>query len=130
MTTVIDQPDKATAVALLARGLSTEAVGREIGVDGRRVRRWREAPEFQAEVEAARRAILAEAVSALTAAVRDAVSTLHESLEDSSAAVRVRAASEILRALPLLADHAELETRLTALEARLNEQEQPSWQAA
>ena len=121
---------KLAAVPLLARGLSTDAVGAAVGVDGRTVRTWREEPEFRAEVEAARRAVLDEAVAALTSAVRDAVSTLHEALKDESASVRVRAASEIVRALPLLASHAELEARLTALEGRLNATEVPAWQAA
>ena len=115
-----DLTAKAAAVALLARGLSTDAAGAQAGVSGRTVRRWREDPAFEAEVQAARRAVLDEAVAALTSAVRDAVSTLHEALTDDSPGIRVRAASELIRALPALADHAVLTARIEALESRLD----------
>ena len=119
-----------TAVAaLLARGLSADAAGKELGVPGRTVRRWRDDPDFQAEIEAVRRAILAEAVAALTSAVRDAVDTLHTALKDKSPAIRVRAASELIRALPSLAEHADLEARIAALESSANK-EVMAWQAA
>lgn len=112
---------KLAAVALLAKGMTTDAVGAEVGVDGSTVRRWRDRdPEFRADVEAARRAILSEAVAALTSAVRKAVDTLTVALDDDSSTIRVRAASELIRSLPLLASHAELEARLTALEARMS----------
>lgn len=129
MTEIGQVPDRTAVVALLARGLSGDAAGRETGVSGRTVRRWREDPAFQAEVEEARRAILSEAVAALTGAVRDAVATLHEALEDQNAAVRVRAASELIRALPGLAEHVLLEQRIAALEAAQTEEEVPVWQA-
>ena len=106
-----------TAVTLLARGMSTDATGAEIGVAGRTIRRWREDPDFESEIEAARRAILAESVAALTAAVRKAASVAMELLDDPSPAIRVRAVSEVFRALPLLAEHADLEARIAALEA-------------
>lgn len=117
---------KVAAVPLLARGMSTDAVGREVGVDGRTVRVWREEPAFRAEVEAARKAVLEEAVAALTTAVRKAVDVLHAALDDNSVGVRIKAASEIVRALPLIASHAELEGRVAALEAALEAKEQPS----
>lgn len=122
--------DRSSAAVLLARGLSAEAAGVELGIHGRRIRRWREDPQFEAEVQHARRVLLDEAVAALTPAVRDAVSVLHAALGDRSAAIRIRAASELIRALPLLAEHAALESRIAALEARQNEMETPSWQAA
>ncbi|NUK87126.1 helix-turn-helix domain-containing protein [Streptomyces lunaelactis] len=115
--TIPDLDAKAQAVVLLARGVSTDAAGAQVGMSGRQVRRWSEEPEFRADVEAARRAVLAESVAALTAAVRDAVDTLHAALKDKSPSIRLRAASEIVRALPLLASHAELEARVAALEA-------------
>ncbi|MFI0144378.1 helix-turn-helix domain-containing protein [Streptomyces globisporus] len=126
----IGRPGKAEAVVLLARGMSADAAGAELGLNGRTVRRWREDPQFEAEIQHARRVLLGEAVAALTPAVRDAVAVLHEALEDRSAAIRIRAASELIRALPLLAEHAALEGRIAALEARQNEMETPSWQAA
>lgn len=108
---------KAQAVARLARGESTDAVGAAIGVNGRTIRRWAEAADFKADVQTARRALLAEATAALGAAARDAVSTLQAALTDDSANVRVRAALGILSALPAISEHAELNDRLAALEA-------------
>lgn len=118
-----NQPDKAAAVVLLAQGMSTQAVGRELGIDGRRIRRWREDPTFRDEIDNARRALLAESVGALTAAVREAIDVLRATLTDDSAGIRVRAAAELLKALPAIAHHAELDARLAAVEARLEEQE-------
>ncbi|WP_327401983.1 hypothetical protein OG194_18785 [Streptomyces sp. NBC_01288] len=113
---------KIQAIARLARGESTDAVGTAVGVNGRTVRRWREDTTFEADVQAARRALLTEARAALGAAARDAVTALHEALTDDSAAVRVRAASVLLGALPAFAEHVDLEERLTALEAAITEQ--------
>jgi len=108
---------RSQAAPLLARGMSTDAVGEAVGVTGRTVRRWMEEPAFAADVHGARRLILAEAVAALTYAVRKAVETLHEALDDDSAMIRVRAASELIRSLPALSEHADLEARIAALEA-------------
>lgn len=119
---VSDLDARAKAVVLLARGTSTDKVGEQVGVSGRTIRRWAEAPDFRTEVDAARRALLSEARAALGAAARDAVVALHEALADDSAAVRVRAASVLLGALPAFAEHVDLEERLTALEAAITEQ--------
>lgn len=129
MTEIALSPKNA-AIPLLARGLSTDAVGAEVGVNGRTVRTWRQDAEFEAEVEAARQALLAESIGVLTTAVRKAAEVVMELLDDPSPGIRVRAVSEVFRALPILSEHAALEARLTALEARLNEQDAPSWQAA
>jgi hypothetical protein len=118
--TVHDLDQKARAAVCLARGYTTDQAGKEAGVSGRTVRRWRDDPAFEAEVAAARRAILAEAVAALGAAARDAVAALHAALADESVTVRVRAASVLLSALPSISEHAELEARIAALEAGLN----------
>ncbi|MFF8954091.1 hypothetical protein ACF09I_35640 [Streptomyces sp. NPDC014940] len=116
----IDLDAKNRAALLLARGLSSDKAGEDVGVSGRTVRRWREEPGFEAQVQEARRAILAEAVAALGAAARDAVATLHAALSEDSAAVRVRAAAVLLSALPSLAEFAELSDRMAALEAALS----------
>ncbi|MFJ4672999.1 helix-turn-helix domain-containing protein [Kitasatospora purpeofusca] len=107
-----------TDVALLiARGTSVDQASKETGVSGRTIRRWREEPDFENEIQAARRAILTEAVAALGAAARDAVTTLHAALKDPSPGIRVRAASVLLSSLPAISEHAELNERLAALEA-------------
>lgn len=114
---VSDLDAKTRAAVLLARGTTTDVAGEAVGVSGRTIRRWREDPDFEADVQAARRALLAEAVAALGAAARDAVSTLHAALKDESPNVRVRAASVLLSALPSITEHADLEQRIAALEA-------------
>lgn len=116
--------DAKTRVALaLAQGVSSDKAGEAAGVSGRTVRRWREDPAFEAQVQEARRAILSEAVAALGAAARDAVDTLRAALSEDSPSIRVRAAVAIISALPGLAEHAELNERLTKLEAALNPDE-------
>lgn len=111
---------KAKAVLLLARGTNSDKVGEQVGVSGRTVRRWAEQPDFKAEVDAARRALLDEAVRALSSAARDAVDVLHASLTDDSPSIRLRAAVALLGALPSITEHVALEERIAALEAALD----------
>lgn len=111
---------KAQAVILLARGTNSDKVGETVGVSGRTIRRWAEQPDFRTEVDAARRALLDEAVKALAAASRDAIATLHAALTDDSPNVRVRAASVLLGSLPSLTEHLELSERISALESALD----------
>ncbi|MEU6036907.1 helix-turn-helix domain-containing protein [Actinomadura sp. NPDC047616] len=112
---------KSQAALLLARGMSTDAVGAELGVNGSTVRRWRQDPAFQQEVHRISGQLLGEAVNALKVACRDAITTLHAALEDDSATIRVRAAGTLLGALPSIAAHFDLEARLTALEDATSE---------
>ncbi|WP_328933256.1 MULTISPECIES: hypothetical protein [unclassified Streptomyces] len=106
------------AVLLLARGFSSDEAGRQIGVNGSTVRRWRADLEFELQIQETRRAALGEAVAALEAAAREAVDVLTRTMKDPEvpATVRVRAALGILSALPGFATHAELEQRIAALE--------------
>jgi hypothetical protein len=108
---------KNQAAVLIARGSTSEQAGKAVGVNGRTVRRWRLDPTFEQSVQTARRELLVESVAALGAAARDAIAALHAALGDKSPAIRVRAASVLLGALPVLSEHAELAERLTALEA-------------
>lgn len=118
---VHDLDQRSLAVFALARGYTTDKAGEEAGVSGRTIRRWREDPTFEADVAAARRAILDAVVAALGAACQAAVTALHDALSDESTSVRVRAASVLLGALPNIAQYAELESRIAALEAGLQE---------
>ncbi|MFJ2964251.1 hypothetical protein ACIPIC_18370 [Streptomyces collinus] len=119
--TVSDLDAKSQAIILLARGTSTDATGEVVGVSGRTIRRWLEDPTFQAEVTTARRELLAEARAALGGAARDAITALHEALKDPSVALRIRAASVLLSALPAVTEQLEFEERLATLEAALEE---------
>ncbi|SBT91383.1 hypothetical protein GA0115233_103015 [Streptomyces sp. DI166] len=118
--TVSDLDAKTRVALALAQGATSDKAGEAAGVSGRTVRRWREDPAFEAQVQEARRAILAEAVAALGVAAKDAVATLHAALADDSANVRVRAASVLLSSLPSLTEHLELSERIAALEAALS----------
>ena len=60
-----DIPPKIRAAVLLARGRSTEQIGREVGVSGRTVRRWRARDEFRADVTRVRLRLLDGAANAL-----------------------------------------------------------------
>ncbi|MGW3846898.1 hypothetical protein [Streptomyces fagopyri] len=111
---------RSRAVLLLARGTNTDKAGEQVGRSGRTIRRWAEQPEFKAEVDAARRALLDEAVRALSAAARDAVTVLHESLTDDAPAIRLRAAVALLGALPSISEHVALEERIAALESAID----------
>lgn len=121
---VSDLDQKAKAAVLLARGVTTDKVGEAIGVSGRTIRRWREEPTFEADVRTARATLLGEAVNALGAAARDAIACLHAALTDDSPNIRIRAASVLLSALPSISEHVELDERITALEAAVQDNNQ------
>ncbi|MEU0783278.1 hypothetical protein ABZ341_17105 [Streptomyces sp. NPDC006173] len=55
------------AAIYLALGEPPDRVGRAVGVDGSTVRRWRQRPEFRADVGRVRLRLLDVAVSSLTA---------------------------------------------------------------
>jgi hypothetical protein len=119
---VVDLDQKARAAVLLARGMSTDKVGAEVGTSGRTVRRWRENPHFEADVREARREILGEITDAIAAAARDAVDALHEAVKDKQNPVtRVRAAQALLGALPAVREHLELAEKVAAIEAAAKE---------
>ncbi len=118
--TIHDLDSKSTAALLLAQGHTAEQVSKAVNVSARTIRRWRTDTTFEADVQTARRAILNEAVAALGAAAREAIDTLRTALGDDSANIRVRAAGLILSALPSIAEHVELNERLTALEAAVD----------
>ncbi|MCX4824885.1 hypothetical protein OG883_34535 [Streptomyces sp. NBC_01142] len=114
-----DLQKKDEAALLLARGMTSDKVGEQVGVTGRTVRRWREDPDFEADVRSARTALLGEAVAALGAAAGDAIVVLRSALTDDSVNVRIRAATVLIGALPSFSEHAELDARLTAIETAL-----------
>lgn len=118
---VHDLDQKAQAALLLARGTTTDKTGETVGVSGRTVRRWLEDPGFRTDVEAARSALLEEAVRALAGAARDAVTALHSALTDESSSIRVQAAKALLNSLPALTEHFDLERRIDAIEQALAE---------
>lgn len=120
-----DQDAKAEAALLLARGAGADKAGQAVGRSARTIRRWRQQDaQFEAEVQAARREILDQAVMALGQAAADAVATLHAATRDDNPAIRVRAATALLSALPAISAHVEFSERLTALEAAMQDREE------
>jgi hypothetical protein len=81
--------------------------------------RWMALPEFQAELERERRAMMKAATDALRQAAGEAVAALRRVLKDpeTSPAVVVQAASAVLSHAYKAAEQADVVARLDALEA-------------
>lgn len=123
--TTSDLDAKGRAALLVAQGVGADKAGDAVGRSGRTIRRWRQQdPEFEAEVQAARREILDQAVLALGQAAADAVTTLHAALQEDNAHIRVRAAAALLAALPAITAHVEFSERLAALEAAVQDRDE------
>ncbi|WP_405671432.1 hypothetical protein [Streptomyces sp. NBC_01530] len=60
------------AAALLALGEATNKVGRVVGVDGSTVRRWRQRPEFRADIGRVRLRLLGTAALCVADSLTDA----------------------------------------------------------
>lgn len=119
-----DRPQgKDAVIVALAQGrppLEAAAAG---GISARTLRRWQQTPEFRAEVTRLRSQLLDRTVGALVEAAADAVATLRAALDDDDSAVQVRAARAILSALIQVRESADLEARITALEAAAEQPE-------
>lgn len=107
---------KTAAALAIAAGRSNEQAAREAGVSARTVARWRAKDGFEDDIRTARRHLLNQLVNELEAGVREAVTVLRDALKDEAPAVRVRAASVLLGALPTITDHVDLSDRIAALE--------------
>jgi hypothetical protein len=114
--------DEALFDALL-RGATLPKAAAEAGMPERTARRHVADPEFAQRLGAARRELRGLIVARLGALGDEAVATLRELLgADTPAPQRLGAAREALRALAVLgelADTAELNDRMAAIEARV-----------
>ncbi|MGA4986862.1 helix-turn-helix domain-containing protein, partial [Streptomyces cellulosae] len=81
---------KTRAAVLLARGMPSERVGRDVGVTGRTVRRWLDDPAFAERVQEIRHATLAETVRSLETVARHSVAVLGKVIADDDAPRAVR----------------------------------------
>ena len=106
-------------IAELLQGKRLEQAAAAAGIAYSTARRWSLSPEFQAELAAARRAAIAEALDALTAAARSAALEQVRLLTDESTspALRLKASIAILDRLTAWIELSDLEARLAALEA-------------
>jgi hypothetical protein len=114
-------PQLAALEALLA-GMTTPEAAKAAGVGRNTVWRWQQDPTFAKALRDAEAVQLGEVARALGAAGSGAVATLVLLKDDAElpAAVRVRAASELLGKLMPLRELVTLETRIAALEAALD----------
>lgn len=119
------RPDGKTAAALaLARGQAVTEAATAAGVSDRTIRRWlANDPEFADHVRDLRGEVLTTVIGALTDASTKAVATLVDCLKADDPSVRVRAAAQILRALPSMRVEGEVAQQVAALEAALEAQQ-------
>ena len=108
----------AALVAALAGGSTVEDAAATAGVGVATVYRRLQVPEFRAQIDDARAALIAAAVARLGAASTRAVTTLEGLLAADSEAVRLGAARSILDLGAKLREHEDLAERVRALEER------------
>lgn len=119
------RPNQRRAIEALASGATTEVAAVEAGVTIRTLYRWKTEAPFKEALQAATDAALEDATAALTFAALDAVKTLQTIANDKTekGSTRVQASRAILYAVLRLREQVELEERLSALEARLENQQ-------
>jgi HEAT repeat protein len=107
----------------LACGATVDTAAKQCEIAVRTIYRRLKDPEFQTRLQAIRAEMVQRAAGMLTAAASGAVRTLLSLQKESvAAAVRLGAARAILEIGIKLREMVDLETRLTALEARLGQE--------
>jgi len=114
----------AALVAALAAGRTVQEAARTAGVSERTVYRRLEDPTFTCQVDAARDAMVSQAVARLSAATTAAVDALRGLLDSPLDFARLAAARSILELTLKFREHDELTARVTALEARLGDRQE------
>ncbi len=107
----------AALIAALAGGATVQDAATAAGVGVATARRRLKEPDFRHQVDQARAEILTGAMSRLSAACTDAVTTLTSLLAAESESVRLGAARSILDAALRWREQTELAERLDAVEA-------------
>jgi hypothetical protein len=116
-------PAQLRAVAALLTERDMRSAAKVARVSERRLWAWLKMPDFKAELNRATGAAVDGAVRQLSNLASKAVATLEKVMDDSdsSAGNKVQAANIVLARLLDLRQAAELEERLVAIEARLQE---------
>jgi transposase len=109
----------AALITALAAGHSIKEAAKIAGVGERTAHRRLDDPAFKERVSEMRTEFLSEAVGRLSDATTEAAKTLRSLLESKSDSVRLSAARSILEFAPKLRETVELERRLAALEAEM-----------
>lgn len=107
----------------LARGMTQAAAARLVGLNERTVRRKLEGREFKSLVAELRSRMVSEAVGLLAADSAPAVKRLRRLVRSKDESIQLQAIKLVVQALVKLGSFADLNDRMTELEARLVERE-------
>ena len=109
---------KEAAIEALVTQRNIEEAARSVGIGKQTLLRWMKMPEFQADQQEARRAIVSQTNGRLQQASGVAASTLLKIMVDpiESASVRVRAADSVLDRANQAIESEDVQVRLAALE--------------
>jgi hypothetical protein len=112
-------------VALLTAPTLTEAA-LQAGISEPTLRRWLQRDNFQTAYREARRALMSQAMARLQQVTGTAITTLEAIMGDAEAtsSSRVSAARAVLELAVKVAELDDLEARVTALEAALQQRRQ------
>jgi hypothetical protein len=116
---------EAAIVALLTAPTLTEAA-LQAGISEPTLRRWLQRDDFQTAYREARRALMSQAMARLQQVTGTAITTLEAIMGDAEAtsSSRVSAARAVLELAVRVAELGDLEARVTALEAALQQRRQ------
>ena len=115
-------PRQMRAVEALLSGASQTEAARIVGVSRRTVYAWSQGEQFREVLRSATRDAMADATRQLTAATGPAIATLRDMVDEGhSAALRLRAAHEILSAWPALAKVYDLAEQISEIDRTLKE---------
>lgn len=104
-------------LAALAAGATIDAAAKSAGVSPATVRRRLADPAFRERLDLAQGELVAQAVAALSGASGEAVATLRRLLRDAPPATQLGAARAVLELGSKLREAADLERRISELEA-------------
>jgi hypothetical protein len=104
------------AIEALLAASSIRQAAAATGLGEKSIRRWLQRPEFSSAYEQARHQVFAEALTNLRSATQDAVEALRTAVKEETGALRVKAATAVLRLSIESAETLQLEARLKRLE--------------
>ena len=113
------RPRQLRAIEALAAGATVADAAAAAGIGERQLRRWRDDPAFAQAVRDATGDLFADALRVLAGGMRDAAQYLVDAAAGRADAepARTNVARSVLQIAPAVHEHAELLTRLDALEA-------------
>ncbi len=116
-------PGQGRAISALLACQSIEQAAKQAGISPRTLHRWLTDPDFQAALTEAEGAAIAEATRRLVGLSDAAITTVASLMLDKGASptVRLRAATSVLDYLLRLRELANVEERLAALEAAIDQ---------